>query len=728
MPNDEHPTHLPGRPVTEQKRATVSFRPPEEEVPLVPLHSLDTLWFQVGGTICNLWCTHCFISCSPKNHKFGFMSRESVRRHLEESRSHGVKEYYFTGGEPFMNRDLLGILEDTLRFGPATVLTNGILINDRVAEHLRALDEASRYSLEIRVSLDGFTEETNDAIRGQGSFRKALAGVKSLVGHDFLPIITATQTWEDADTERVVGGFQQMLSELGYTRPRFKIIPPLRIGREKVRSRGYDRYEYVTREMMEDYDDRQLICTQSRMVTDQGVYVCPILIDYPDAKVSDTVAGSFVDYPLRHAACYTCYLAGAICHNFSSGSETHTGKRKEDCNMRTVVKTESGNGRRAFSVERAVRERYSKGAAACETSLCCPVDYDRRYLEVIPEEILERDYGCGDPSRYVRPGETVLDLGSGAGKICYIISQLVGPEGRVIGVDMNEEMLALANRYRREIGDRIGYHNVEFRRGKIQDLRLDLDRVDVYLRENPLQSAGDLQRYEEFVDLQRKTSPLIADNSVDLVVSNCVLNLVRDEDKHRLFREIYRVVKKGGRVAISDIVSDEDVPDHLKQDPDLWSGCLSGALREDEFLKAFADAGFYGVEIVDRSEQPWQTVEGIEFRSITVTAYKGKEGPCLERNQAVIYRGPWKAVIDDDGHTLYRGERMAVCDKTFQIYSKAPYAEDIILVPPREEVPVEQATDFACSKNARRHPRETKGQDYRVTEAGEGCCGPEGCC
>jgi ubiquinone/menaquinone biosynthesis C-methylase UbiE/uncharacterized Fe-S cluster-containing radical SAM superfamily protein len=702
-------------------------RRPAEEIPTVPLHSLDTLWFQVGGTICNLWCSHCFISCSPKNHKFGFMSRETVRRFLEESVSSGVKEYYFTGGEPFMNRDLLGILKDTLELGPATVLTNGILINPRIARKLRELDDGSRYSLEIRVSLDGFTEESNDAIRGTGSFRKALAGVKNLVEHDFLPIITATQTWDDRHRDRMLAGFQRMLQQIGYRRPRIKIIPPLRIGREKERSGGYERYEYVSREMMKDYDDTQLLCTQSRMVTDQGVYVCPILIDEPDARLSDTLQGAFVEYGLRHPACYTCYLSGAICHNFSGGSEGHNSK--EDCHMKKAVSANGGRDKRAISVERAVRERYSQGAAACETSLCCPVDYDPRYLEVIPEEILERDYGCGDPSKYVQTGDTVLDLGSGAGKICYILSQLVGPEGRVIGVDMNEEMLRLANKYRREIGDRIGYHNVEFRRGKIQDLRLDLDRVDLYLRENPLQSAGDLQRFEEFVELQRKSSPLIPDGSIDLVVSNCVLNLVKDEDKRQLFREIYRVVKRGGRVAISDIVSDEDVPEHLKQDPELWSGCLSGALREDEFLKAFADVGFYGIEIVDRSEQPWQTVEGIEFRSITVTAYKGKEGPCLERKQAVIYRGPWKAVIDDDGHTLYRGERMAVCDKTFQIYSRAPYADDIIPVPPLEEVPLEEAAPFACNKNARRHPRETKGEDYRVTEAGAGdCCGPEGCC
>jgi len=298
-----------------------SVKPSPAEITWAPLHSLDALWFQVGGTICNLWCTHCFISCSPENHKFGFMSRASVRRFLDESKTLGVKEYYFTGGEPFMNRDMLGILEDTLAIGPATVLTNGILLNERVTRRLRKIADGSIFSLEIRVSIDGFTAESNDAIRGAGSFDKAMKGVKNLVNVGFLPIITAAQTWEDSELEAIFQGFRNMLIKMGYTRPRIKLIPPLRIGREKIRGRSYDRFEYITKEMMSDYDDSLLQCTHSRMATDKGVYVCPILIDYPEAKISDTLSDSFVSYPLKHQACYTCYLSGAICHNFSASEK-----------------------------------------------------------------------------------------------------------------------------------------------------------------------------------------------------------------------------------------------------------------------------------------------------------------------------------------------------------------------------------------------------------------------
>ena len=383
----------------------------------------------------------------------------------------------------------------------------------------------------------------------------------------------------------------------------------------------------------------------------------------------------------------------------------------------------------ALDVESAVRERYGAAANEIEPALCCPVEYDRELLRILPFEIIERDYGCGDPSKFVKAGETVLDLGSGGGKICYIASQIVGAGGKVIGVDTNKEMLALAGKYQKEIGDKIGFHNTEFRYGKIQDLQLDLNSVDGYLSGNPIRSSADLADYETFVAKSKTEKPLVESDSIDVVLSNCVLNLVKSEDKEQLFREMFRVLKRGGRAAISDIVADEDVPEHLRENSELWSGCISGAFREDAFIEAFERAGFYGMEIVKRDEKPWRIVEGIEFRSITIVAYKGKEGACLECNQAVIYKGPWKKVIDDDGHVLERGARMAVCDKTFQIYGSAPYADQIITVEPIESVASNDAKEFDCRRNAVRKPRETKGVNYKLNVlAGANCCEPDSNC
>lgn len=383
--------------------------------------------------------------------------------------------------------------------------------------------------------------------------------------------------------------------------------------------------------------------------------------------------------------------------------------------------------------EEAVHRRYSSGAAAVEQNLCCPTIYDAKLLAAIPEEVLERDYGCGDPTRHLRSGETVLDLGSGAGKICFIASQVVGPSGRVIGVDMNDDMLEIARRNAPEVARQIGFANVEFRKGKLQDLALDLEKLDGWLKENPVRTVEDLGRVEFEAGRLKTTEPLIPDDSIDVVISNCVLNLVRPEDKQKLFSKMFRVLRRGGRAVISDIVSDEDVPEHLQADPELWSGCISGALREDIFLEAFEKAGFYGVTILERQQQSWRTVEGIEFRSMTVVAYKGKEGPCWDQKHAVMYRGPFRQVEDDDGHVLRRGVRTAVCEKTFRIYSQEPYLSHLELIPPHVLVPLEEAQPFPCTRGAlRRHPKETKGEDSRATtearscQPGNGASG--GCC
>lgn len=377
--------------------------------------------------------------------------------------------------------------------------------------------------------------------------------------------------------------------------------------------------------------------------------------------------------------------------------------------------------------EGAVKERYGAAANAQEPQLCCPVDYDPQYLKAIPAEVIERDYGCGDPSKHLSAGETVLDLGSGTGKICFIASQVVGPEGRVIGVDMTSEMLEVARSSAPKVAENIGFANVEFRRGRIQDLGLDLDLLEHRLAKSPIQSAEDFLALEATTHELRTQHPLVEDDSVDVVVSNCVLNLVATEQKANMFKELYRVLKRGGRAVISDIVSDEVVPLEMQENADLWSGCISGAFTEVGFLEAFADAGFYGIEVLERQSEPWQTVEGIEFRSLTVQAYKGKEGPCFERNQAVIYRGPFKEVLDDDDHRMERGRRYSVCDKTYQIYRQEPYRSHFDFVEPREEISLDAAGLFDCSGIRERHPRESKGMDYDATTEAAVCATPD-CC
>ena len=384
-----------------------------------------------------------------------------------------------------------------------------------------------------------------------------------------------------------------------------------------------------------------------------------------------------------------------------------------------------------LSAESATRDRYAAAAKAPEAALCCPIDYDPQYLKIIPAEVIEKDYGCGDPSKFLHPGETVLDLGSGTGKICFIAAQVVGAKGRVIGVDMTDDMLEVARRNAPVVAERIGYANVEFRKGRIQDLALDLEVLDAVLKDKPIDGVNSFLAVDELAADLRAHQPLIPTESVDVVVSNCVLNLVETRIKRQLFEEIFRVLKRGGRAVISDIVSDEVIPEHLQNNAELWSGCISGAYTEEGFLEAFAEAGFYGIEFVKYDAIPWRSVEGIEFRSVTVQAWKGKQGPCFERNQAVIYKGPFRKVLDDDGHAMERGKRYAVCDKTFQLFKSAPYRNHFAFVEPRVEIPLSESGPFDCQGMKLRHPRESKGQDYHATTEAANCrTGGEGmdCC
>lgn len=290
------------------------------DAPEVALSHLDQLWFQVTGTLCNLTCHHCFISCSPHNRSFGFLSFDEVKRRLDESKPLGVKEYYFTGGEPFLHPEMTAILEATLDYGPATVLTNGTVFRDEWLTRLRQADERSLYSLEFRVSIDGFTAQKNDPVRGEGTFERAMRGVEQLLAFDFLPIVTVARTHDEQDDAELFAGFVEMLRRRGYDRPRVKILPTLRIGAEASRVRGYQDDELVTRAMLDGFDTGLLLCSHARLVSDRGVHVCPILLEAPDSVIGTSLAEATRPFALRHRACHTCWQHGSICANPSASA------------------------------------------------------------------------------------------------------------------------------------------------------------------------------------------------------------------------------------------------------------------------------------------------------------------------------------------------------------------------------------------------------------------------
>ncbi|WP_328724508.1 methyltransferase domain-containing protein [Streptomyces sp. NBC_00259] len=307
------------------------------------------------------------------------------------------------------------------------------------------------------------------------------------------------------------------------------------------------------------------------------------------------------------------------------------------------------------SIPESIKDYYGKvlqSSDDLQTSACCaaeaPPQHVRDALKDVHEEVQDRFYGCGSPIPAALEGITVLDLGCGSGRDCYVLSKLVGPEGRVIGVDMTDEQLAVARRHVDYHAEKFGYANVEFKQGYIEDL----------------QSIG------------------IADDSVDLVVSNCVLNL--SPDKPRVFAEIMRVLKPGGELYFSDVFADRRIPAELMEDPVLLGECLSGALYVEDFRRVMAESGSADTRIVSSSPLEISTPEiarkigFVTFSSLTVRAFKlPLEDRCEDYGQIAVYRGTFPehphSFDLDDHHRFHTGKPEPVCGNTADMLSRSRY-------------------------------------------------------
>ena len=303
-----HPTSRRALPLLGQSSPFLSPDPPE-----LPLVALDTLWLQVTGTLCNIACTHCFISCGPKNHQHEMMSVQQVRSALDEASRQGTREYYFTGGEPFLHPAIQELITMTLQQGPLTILTNGILITESMAAWLGATFAATPYSLDLRVSLDGYTAADNDSVRGKGTFRRILAAIERLVAHGINPVITVTEVRPGMGQADERAAFLQFLRDLGLSKPRLKFLVPFLIGREERRTRGYTKDELLHVGDLQPDEAQKLQCSSCRMVTDDGVYPCPLLINIPQARMGKTLADGLTPLHLAWSPCSTCHAFGVTC-------------------------------------------------------------------------------------------------------------------------------------------------------------------------------------------------------------------------------------------------------------------------------------------------------------------------------------------------------------------------------------------------------------------------------
>lgn len=313
--------------------------------------------------------------------------------------------------------------------------------------------------------------------------------------------------------------------------------------------------------------------------------------------------------------------------------------------------------------------------------LCSMEAYDRELLKKIPEIIIKNDFGCGNPSKYVRPGDAVLDLGSGSGKICYILSQIVGPTGKVYGIDVNIDMLRLARSQQETFSEAIGYDNMNFFHANIADMKTDLDKVETLLVRSAIDSLEKFKAFEHRRTEIFNANPLISDGCIDVIVSNCVINLVKTTEKVNVFREMFRVLRPGGRIAISDNTSNINVPLEQQNDPKLWTACYSGVFQEQEFYRVLEAAGFEGIRIEARNGEPAKVISGVEIRSVTITAVKPFKNALSDSgSHNVIYRGPWLEVIDENGVRLRRGEVSQVSNQNTEKFKTESYSDELFIV------------------------------------------------
>jgi sulfatase maturation enzyme AslB (radical SAM superfamily) len=287
------------------------------QAPEVALSALDTVWFQLTGTLCNIACRHCFITCGPLEDRVPMMTAASVRAFLDEAERLGVREYYFTGGEPMLHPEFWPLCEDALARGPLTVLTNGILIDVEAARRARALFDAARYSFDLRVSLDGMSAGENDPVRGSGTFETITAGIAELARVGLSPAITVVEHAQGMAAAEARLAFLAFARNLGLSHPRVKFLPLLRIGREERRTHGYldasgDPNGWRAQPLAADVLER-LVCSSSRLVTAHGVVACPILLDAPGAQLGARLADSLAPIHLRWSTCQTCVVEGLSC-------------------------------------------------------------------------------------------------------------------------------------------------------------------------------------------------------------------------------------------------------------------------------------------------------------------------------------------------------------------------------------------------------------------------------
>jgi len=651
------------------------------------LGALKECWFHLTDS-CNLSCRHCLFAASPS--KSRSINPQLLQKTVDEALALGCKFFSFTGGEPFIYPDFLPFLQNLLLNNPdchAAVLTNGMLLEQSL-EMLQSMER-----LHLQVSLDGL-EKSHDHLRGNGSYTKLITNLSALQKVNIpFTLSVAISSGNIADLPELV----QLAANLGAasihllyhfirgkgSKEQFSapnaIYPKLREAWLLADSLGIqiDNIETLRSQIFSTPGTRFDLSNtgwESLAVGPDGiVYPSPALVgleqcncgnldsglaevwnnsailqdirksslldspEYMANPLKFLVGGGDIDHSLMNGGQWVGYdpyvelynkiatqliadqaaaysskgqaillRMGDVRHDCPEEDEKGTEVSLTHCNCLISLASDSGHS--------SVREFYGKAAITANEEIINPLAPAQQEAAFVPDSAKKHSYGCGSPVTDGAPqkGEVLVDLGSGGGVECFMASEAVGKGGKVFGIDMTDEMLQLANSAKTEVADRLGYQNVEFKKG--------------FLEQIPL-----------------------TENLADVVISNCVINL--SPDKRMTYQEIYRILKPGGRLVVSDIVTDSAIPAKIKNNVRYRGECLGGAMQQEELVAMMEAAGFVSIRFIKRF--PYRQVEGRDFFSLTYEALKVE---ILPKGQVqVIYRGPHGAIFTESGTLLTKG-------------------------------------------------------------------------
>jgi MoaA/NifB/PqqE/SkfB family radical SAM enzyme/SAM-dependent methyltransferase len=747
------------------------------------LDRLKECWFHLTDH-CNLSCSHCLFGASPTKSRTLPQSQLDMATH--QALELGCRLFYFTGGEPFLYPDFFPWLTSLLSQNPlvhAVVLTNGMLLE----RHIHTLQGLDR--LHLQVSLDGM-EQAHDSLRGQGSYSRLLANLTALrqAGKSFTLSIAVSRTnvADLAELVTLAAGIGAASIHLLFhfirgkgSREQFilpaEIFPHLLAAWERAEQCGLsiDNIETIRSQVFSTPGTRHDLSNsgwESLAVGPDGViYPSPSLVGLAETACGDLTQGlatvwqsslvlttlrnaSLIDSPHYQANPLKFLIGGGDTdHSFLTGGEwvghdpyvelydkialelisrqaeisqvlgrgaitLRMGDVRHDCpdpeaaarsvtltHCNCVISLASDHG------HAQVRGFYGQAALAANKDIINPLAPAQDQADFIPENSRKRSYGCGSPvtDAAPQPGETLVDLGSGSGVECFMAAAAVGAQGQVFGIDMTTEMLRLAMTSKEEVIARLGYDNVEFRQG--------------FLEQIPLEAA-----------------------CADIVISNCVINL--SSDKRQTYREIFRVLKPGGRMVISDIITDTVIPPNIKNNVLYRGECLGGAMQQEELVAMLEASGFVAIRLVKRF--PYRQVEGMDFFSLTYQAQRPEQKDGADANdvgysssvhgtsdiqlstaagRSCVYRGPYGAVFTESGILLVKGRRteipdadVALLDDSVFILDEAGAVTNLLMTnsccaPPS----IAQAATSCCE------PPETSQKDATRQKSGCMCCGGE---